>query len=126
MSKLTDKVVICSAGMRADIDGLHKILVTKIRMYEHQFHKVPSISAIAQLLMNTLYGRRFFPFYTFNLLCGINDEGEGAIYSYDAIGSYDRVNCQAMGSGSQMVLPVLDNQIKDHNCLNPVLPTDKV
>ena len=125
MTKLTDKVVICSAGMRADIIFLHKKLQQEIKTYKHKFGKVPSISAIAQLLMNTLYSRRFFPYYAFNLLCGLDEEGVGAIYSYDAIGSHDRVNCQAMGSGSQMVLPVLDCQVKDHNELNPILPDKK-
>ena len=76
------------------------------------------------MLSNTLYGRRFFPYYTFNLLCGVNDQGEGAIYGYDAVGSYDRVNSGAEGSGSQMIIPILDNQFKDHNNLEPVAPTD--
>ena len=52
----------------------------------------------------------------------MNADGEGAIYGYDAIGSYDRVNSGAEGSGSQMVIPILDNQFKDHNNLNPVAP----
>lgn len=34
-----------------------------------------SVSATAQLLSNTLYHKRFFPFYTFNLCAGLDDEG---------------------------------------------------
>ena len=100
VTKLTSKAVIASAGMRADALALHKVLKTKIKMYHHQFNKEPSITAIAQMLSNTLYGRRFFPYYTFNLLCGVDDQGAGAIFGYDAIGSYDRVNSGAEGSGS--------------------------
>jgi 20S proteasome subunit beta 6 len=122
ITKLTDKVVIATAGMRADIIGLHKKMQTSIKMYEYKFGKTPSIDACAQLLSNTLYGRRFFPFYTFNLLCGVNEAGEGSIFGYDAIGSYDRVNSGAMGSGSQLIVPILDNQFKDHNNMDPQAP----
>ena len=124
ITKLTDKCVIATSGMRADAIALHKTLITNVKQYKAKYHKLPEISAIAQMLMNTLYGRRFFPFYTFNLLCGVDSEGKGAIYGYDAIGSYDRVNCGAMGSGSELVVPILDNQVKDHNVMDPVAPAD--
>ena len=92
ITKLTDKIVIATSGMRADAIALHKVLLTKVKTYKARFHKNPDINTLARILGNTLYGRRFFPYYTFNLLCGIDKDGEGAIYGYDAVGSYDRVN----------------------------------
>jgi 20S proteasome subunit beta 6 len=34
------------------------------------------------------------------------------VYTYDAVGSYERVGYSAQGSGSTLIMPVLDNQLK--------------
>ena len=90
-TKLTDSCIITSGGMVADIETLHKNLLFAVRMYEIQNKKSPTVEALAPRLMNMLYGRRFMPFYAFNLLCGLDSEGKGVIYGYDAIGSYDKL-----------------------------------
>ena len=43
---------------------------------------------MASLLGYTLYMKRFFPYYCFNLIAGLDENGNGAVYGYDAIGSY--------------------------------------
>ena len=34
------------------------------------------------------------------------------MYTYDAIGSYERVGYSCQGSGKELIQPVLDNQLK--------------
>jgi hypothetical protein len=156
--------------------------------YQHSHGKPMSCPATAQLLSNTLYNRRFFPLFTFNLCAGLDEEGErpagalserpslspllppgwlerpverwhlgtattghartparslphscferrahaclgaapplppppcprpapgkGAVYTYDAIGSYERTGYSCQGSGKDLMQPVLDNQLK--------------
>ncbi|KAG2483964.1 hypothetical protein HYH03_017209 [Edaphochlamys debaryana] len=112
MLQLTDKVVVASAGMQADRKALHKLLQARNVMYQHNHGRPMSVSAAAQLLSNTLYYKRFFPFYTFNLVAGLDEQGRGAVYNYDAIGSYERSGYFSAGSGKGLVQPVLDNQLK--------------
>ena len=106
--------------MVADIEALHKLLITKVRLYKrHHNNRYPDTESLAELLMNTLYGRRFMPYYAFNLLCGLKTDGEGVVYGYDAIGSYSTLTYGVQGSGQEMASPLLDNQFVGHNHMQP-------
>ncbi len=72
----TPHCVIASAGMQAEACTLHKVLDSRLTWYELQHSKKMSCTAVAQLLSNTLYYKRFFPYYAFNVLGGIDNEGE--------------------------------------------------
>mmetsp|Transcript_35276 Transcript_35276/g.53019 ORF Transcript_35276/g.53019 Transcript_35276/m.53019 type:complete len:223 (-) Transcript_35276:60-728(-) len=115
VSQLTDKCIIASCGMKSDAITLHKHLKARIVMYEHKHRRQPSVVAIAQMLSTVLYYKRFFPYYTFNVLCGVDDEGKGAVYHYDAIGSFERCPYTTSGSGSSLVMSVLDCQLAKFN-----------
>ena len=69
------KVAIASAGMQADRQALHKHLHARHVMYQFNHRRPMSCPAMSQLLSNTLYHKRFFPYYTFNLCAGLDDEG---------------------------------------------------
>lgn len=115
ISQLTKTCAIASCGMQADAVTLHRVLKIRIRMFEHNHGKEPSTTAIAQMLSTILYYKRFFPYYTFNVIAGVDSEGVGAVYHYDAIGSFERVPYTTSGSGSSLVMSVLDNQIAQDN-----------
>lgn len=112
LNKLTSKCVLAASGFQADIVQLTKVLQTRAKLYEADHQKEMSISAMSQLLGNTLYYKRFFPYYAFCICAGLDSEGKGCVYNYDAIGSKERTGYFATGSGAGLIMPTLDNQLK--------------
>lgn len=126
LHELTSSCILGSAGCKTDIDQLRSILDIKMKMYRHNHRKSMSTPSIAQFLSNTLYYKRFQPYYAFNVLAGIDEHGLGAIYHYDAIGSFERIDVTASGSGSSVLMPLLDSiisqknrQVKDNESMEP-------
>ncbi len=88
--------------MHADAQNLWKKLDQRIELYELNHGKIPTSSAIANLLSRILYEKRFFPFYTFNVVVG-NVDGKATIWDFDAIGSYGTVIASCVGNGRQFL-----------------------
>jgi 20S proteasome subunit beta 6 len=61
--------------MQAERITLHKVLDSRLAWYERMHNKKMSCPAVAQLLSNTLYFKRFFPYYAFNILGGLDLDG---------------------------------------------------
>jgi 20S proteasome subunit beta 6 len=112
MVAVNPKVVVASAGFAGDAATLHKVLRSRDVAFKHAHGRPMSVVALAQMLSNTLYFKRFFPYFTFNMAVGLDDQGVGAVYTYDAIGSYERTGYSCQGTGKDLIQPVLDNQLK--------------
>ena len=119
VTELTPTVVLATSGMVTDAQTLHNLILSKVKLFKFSHGEYPGIRSIAKLLSNTLYYRRFFPYYTFNLLAGLDEDGKGVVFGYDAIGSFDQMKYGAQGSGIQLLISVLDNQIKGTNQTEP-------
>ena len=76
IDQMSDKCVLASAGFMADAVTLKKALKARCTTYEFQNDKPMGCVSFAQMLSNTLYYRRFFPYYTFNIVAGLDAGGQ--------------------------------------------------
>ncbi|KJX97500.1 proteasome component c5 like protein [Zymoseptoria brevis] len=116
------RIVLSVVGFAADGHALKERLDTVVKMYKYQHGKDMPVHACAQRLSHILYGKRFFPFYVTAILGGIDNEGKGALYSYDPVGSYEREQCRAAGAAASLIMPFLDNQVNLKNQTDPAQP----
>lgn len=109
-------IMIGSAGCASDCESLKRRVRLELDALECT---VPfgsmGVQSVANLLQQILYGRRGFPYYSFCVVAGIDDQGShcggpgsGAVYVYDAIGSYERVAVASAGTGRELLQPILD------------------
>lgn len=97
--------------MYADSVNLVKAIRQRLEWYFHEHEKTMSTPAIAQMLSTMLYHKRFFPYYVFNVLGGLDEKGQGCVFSYDPVGNVERKLYSAAGSASSLIQPFLDNQV---------------
>ena len=115
----SSNLVLAVVGFAADGNALKERLDTLVKMYKYQHGKPMSVNACAQRLSTILYQKRFFPYYVHAILGGLDENGKGALYSYDPVGSYEREQCRAAGAASSLITPFLDNQVNYKNQYDP-------
>ena len=112
-------IVLSVVGFAADGHALKERLDAIVKMYRYQHGKSMGVKACAQRLSTILYQKRFFPYYVHAILGGIAEDGSGALYSYDPVGSYEREYCRAAGAAASLIMPFLDNQVNFKNQYMP-------
>ena len=124
-------IMIGSAGCASDCESLKRRIRLELDALEYTTSNSSglSVSSVANLLQQVLYSRRGFPFYSFCVVAGIDYQqqqqqgsgstttGCGAVYVYDAIGSYERVAVASSGTGRELMQPILDRLFSSSNAL---------
>ncbi|TLD20366.1 hypothetical protein PspLS_08594 [Pyricularia sp. CBS 133598] len=108
-------LVLSVVGFAADGEALKERLDAICKIYRYRHGKPMTVKACAKRLSTILYQKRFFPYYTHAILAGIDEDGHGAVYSYDPVGSYEREQCRAGGAAASLIMPFLDNQVNFKN-----------
>ena len=112
---LDDRIVLAVVGFAADGKELKERLDAMCNMYQFKYGKHISVAACAHRLSTMLYAKRFFPYMVQAILMGLDEDGRGALYSYDPAGSYKRDQYAAAGAAASLLMPFLDNQLAFNN-----------
>ncbi|MFW9925804.1 MAG: proteasome subunit beta, partial [Candidatus Thorarchaeota archaeon] len=84
--KLTDTIVLASAGLTSDYQMLVNRLQAQIKLYELNQKKDITVKALSKMLANTLYSRRMAPLYVQTVVVGIDSDGP-QLFTLDMGGS---------------------------------------
>lgn len=108
---LTDKVGMGGCMFYGDTLQLVRVLKARMMQYGFDYREDMAADNVAEMLARTLYGRRFFPYYAWTIVGGIDSKGAGALYSYDPVGCIEEIDYISAGSAHDMVQSFFDNQI---------------
>ncbi len=109
--KLTDTIVLASAGLTSDYQMLVNRLKAQIKLYELNQKRDISVKALSKMLANTLYARRMAPLYALTVVVGVDADGP-QLYSLDMGGSLIPDDFTATGSGTATAYGVLEDRYK--------------
>lgn len=110
-----DRIVLAFVGFAAGGKELKDRLDTICSMYHFTHGKPISVAACARRLSTLLYANRFFPYSVQTILMGLDEDGRGALYSYDPAGCYKRDQYAAAGVAATLLMPFLDSQVAFNN-----------
>ncbi|MFW9809483.1 MAG: proteasome subunit beta, partial [Candidatus Thorarchaeota archaeon] len=109
--KLTDTIVLASAGLTSDYQMLVNRLQAQIKLYELNQKKEITVRALSKMLANTLYARRMAPLYVQTIVIGIDSDGP-QLFTLDMGGSLIPDEFTATGTGTATAYGVLEEGFK--------------
>lgn len=110
-----DRATLATNGFAADAEALVQLVRARLELYRSAHGASMPLAGVARMLCTILYGKRFFPYYVWNVLGGLDEEGKGAVYTFDPVGSYEREVCRAAGAAQSLLQPFLDSQVMYKN-----------
>ncbi|QPG77289.1 Proteasome subunit beta type-6 [Brettanomyces nanus] len=114
-----DNLLLSANGFSADGVELVKVFESQLKWYHFDNNKKMLVHSAARLIQHMLYKKRMFPYYVSTILAGLDEEGKGAVYSFDPVGSYEREQCRAGGAAASLIMPFLDNQVNFKHQMDP-------
>lgn len=107
--KLTDNIVLASAGLTSDYQMLVNRLKAQIKLYELNNKIKITVKALSKIISNILYGRKLMPLFVQTVVIGLDADGP-ALYTLDMGGSLIPDEYTATGTGTRTAYGVLETE----------------
>jgi len=107
--KLTDTIVLATAGLTSDYQMLVNRLQAQIKLYELNQKKPITVKALSKMIANTLYSIRMTPLYVQTIVVGVDELGP-QLYTLDMGGSLMPEEFTATGTGTSTAFGVLEDR----------------
>ena len=105
--KIDQNISITIAGLVGDAQVLARYLKAEVSLYRLRRSASLTAEGAATLLANILNGNRFYPYYAWLILGGIDGKG-GHVFSVDPAGGCIEDKFVSVGSGSNFAYGILE------------------
>ena len=105
--KIDQNIGITIAGLVGDAQVLARYLKAEVSLYRLRRNAPLTAEGAATLLANILNGNRFYPYYAWLILGGVDAKG-GHVFSVDPAGGCIEDRFVSVGSGSPFVYGLLE------------------
>jgi proteasome beta subunit len=115
--QIDDRIGVTIAGMVSDGQQLINILKAEINLHKLESGEEMKVEAVANLLANIMYARKWFPYFTQVIVGGVDSDGYH-LFSFDPSGSCIKEKYVSTGSGSPFVYGILEKDFKENMSLS--------
>ncbi|MFB6180916.1 MAG: archaeal proteasome endopeptidase complex subunit beta [Candidatus Nanohalobium sp.] len=111
--KIDDNLGLTIAGSVGDAQKIVRVMKSQLKLHRLETKEL-SVKGAGTLLSNILHGNKMMPFMNQFILGGVEEDGEGILYSLDPAGGLmPHREYTATGSGSQMAFGVLEDNYEE-------------
>ena len=114
--QVDDRIGVTIAGMVSDGQQLINLLKAEINLHKLESGEEMKVEAVANLLANIMYARRWYPYFTQVIVGGVDSEGYH-LFSFDPSGSCIKEKYVSTGSGSPFVYGILEKDFRENMSL---------
>ena len=114
--QVDDRIGVTIAGMVSDGQQLINLLKAEINLHKLESGEEMKVEAVANLLANIMYARRWYPYFTQVIVGGVDSDGYH-LFSFDPSGSCIKEKYVSTGSGSPFVYGILEKDFRENMSL---------